>query len=85
MKTYDINPTDNVFNVKEIIKEFKEHGFNVTEKALRHTYDAWRDDFKSGYADVENGYHLFTPCGCNPLSFMVSEYEGKDWQITYTC
>ena len=39
---------------------------------------------KSGYRDEKNGYHLFTPCGCNPLSFRVSSLEPElDWQITY--
>ena len=65
--------------------EFYEHGFHVTLEALAHNYEAWYNDMKSGYLDEENGYHLFTPCGCNTLSFRASEDVGEDWQTTYTC
>lgn len=70
--------------IDRIVREFKDHGFNVTKKAIRHNYEAWLSDFKSGYRDERRGYHLFTPCGCNPLSFRVSSlFEESDWQITY--
>lgn len=74
-------------NVQSIINKFKKQGFNVTEKAILHNFYAWRCDFKSGYRDEENGYHLFSPCGCNPLSFRVSSLHKacKDWQTTYIC
>lgn len=64
---------------------FKRHGFDVTDKALEHNYGCWRDDLKSGFRDEENGYHLFTPCGCNPLSFTATKLNGKCdyWQKTY--
>lgn len=65
--------------------EFYKHGFDVTLEAIAHNYEAWCRDLKSGYLDEENRYHLFTPCGCNMLSFRASEYVGKDWQTTYTC
>jgi len=70
-----------------ILKEFRDNGYNVTEEALRHNYDAWEIDSKSGYRDEENGYHLFTPCGCNPLAFRLTTLHpfSEDWQITYTC
>ena len=73
--------------IKSILKEFAEHGFNVTRKALMHNYEAWLYDEKSGYRDEENGYHLFSPCGCNPLSFRASSLDERcaDWQTTYTC
>ncbi len=65
-------------------EEFRNHGFNVTADAIRHNYNAWLADHKSGYRDQENGYHLFTPCGCNPLSFRVASIEPElDWQWTY--
>lgn len=90
MKEYTITP--NSYLVEEsqfdgIIAEFKEHGFNVTKEALLHNYYAWCGDYKSGYRDDENGYHLFTPCGCNPLRFSCTslEYGCKIWQKTYTC
>ena len=65
--------------------EFYINGFDVTLEAIAHNYEAWCRDMKSGYLDKENGYHLFTPCGCNTLSFRASEYVGEDWQTTYTC
>lgn len=69
---------------RKICEEFKEHGFAVTEEAVRHNFDAWLADFKSGYRDEKNGYHLFTPCGCNPLSFRASSLDERlDWQKTY--
>jgi len=68
----------------KIIAEFREHGFNVTVEALRHNYSAWLGDLKSGYRDEKNGYFLFTPCGCNPLSFRASSLDSRlDWQTTY--
>ena len=70
--------------IKEIQAEFKEYGFDVTEKAIHHNWNAWRSDLKSGYRDEKNGYHLFTPCGCNPLSFRATSLEPElDWQETY--
>lgn len=79
-----VNPS-NVPNFRKIQKEFKDNGFNVTIEALEHNFSAWLGDLKSGYRDEENGYHLFTPCGCNPLSFRASELhpQFEDWQITY--
>lgn len=70
--------------IRKFIQEFKEHGFNVTRDAIIHNFSCWMGDLKSGYRDEKNGYHLFTPCGCNPLSFRVSSLEPElDWQITY--
>ena len=68
-----------------IMEEFAQAGFNVTWEALYHNYSAWLGDLKSGYRDEKNGYHLFSPCGCNPLSFRVSELRDdcSDWQTTY--
>ena len=73
--------------IKYTIKKFKENGFNVTEEAIRHNFNAWVLDMKSGYRDNENGYHLFSPCGCNPLSFRATTLheECEDWQQTYEC
>lgn len=69
---------------EKIIAEFKEHGFNVTFEALKHNYSAWLGNLKSGYRDEENGYHLFTPCGANPLSFRATSLDNRlDWQTTY--
>lgn len=71
------------FDVKEVIKEFKTNGFNVTEEAIIHNFEAWKSDYKSGYKDESNGYFLFTPCGCNELSFNATELINEDWQETY--
>lgn len=66
-------------------EEFAQAGFPVTWEALYHNYSAWLGDLKSGYRDEKNGYHLFTPCGCNPLSFHATSLHEKcsDWQTTY--
>lgn len=76
--------TDEIIN--NILLEFRLQEFNVTREALLHNYDAWRNDLKSGYRDDKNGYHLFTPCGCNTLSFRASRLcDDLDWQKTYMC
>ena len=87
-RSYDVYPED--FDLSEqdyldIIKEFEKNGFNVTLEALKHNYRAWFFDAKSGYRDEENGYHLFSPCGCNPLSFRATTLhkQCEDWQTTY--
>ena len=91
-KTYDIDLPYNRFDdininkvCNSVIKQFKKNGFNVTREAIIHNYSAWLGDMKSGYRDENNGYHLFSPCGCNPLSFRATSLHEKcaDWQITY--
>jgi hypothetical protein len=74
-------------DINLIIAKFKENGFNVTKEAIQHNFEAWRYDMKSGYRDEVNNYHLFSPCGCNPLSFRVTTLhkQCEDWQTTYTC
>ena len=71
--------------IQSIINKFKKNGFNVTREAIIHNFSCWLGDMKSGYRDEENGYHLFSPCGCNPLSFRASTLHPKcaDWQTTY--
>ena len=73
--------------INKIIKFFKDNGYNVTEAAIRHQLYSWKDDYKSGYRDETNGYHLFSPCGCNPLSIRLSTLHRlcEDWQETYFC
>jgi hypothetical protein len=72
--------------VKEICKEFKEHGFNVTEHAVLTNFANWQSGYKCGYRDDANGYHLFTPCGLNPFSLTATTLvDGVDWQKTYLC
>lgn len=89
-KSFDIDFNENdKRSIDEVIqytiKKFKENGFNVTEEAIRHNFNAWVLDMKSGYRDNENGYHLFSPCGCNPLSFRATTLheQCEDWQQTY--
>ena len=71
--------------IARIIKKFKKNGFNVTAEAIKHNYEAYRIDHKSGYRDEVNGYHLFSPCGCNDLSFCATDLceQSDDWQVTY--
>lgn len=80
-------PTLSDSKIKKIIAEFKKNGFNITKEAILHNYDAWRYDMKSGYRDEVNNYHLFSPCGCNPLSFRATTLhkQCEDWQTTYIC
>ena len=72
-------------SIRKVQAEFAQHGFNVSREAIKHNYEAWLSDQKSGYRDEDNNYHLFTPCGCNPLSFMATTLESltRDWQDTY--
>lgn len=86
--SYDIN-LGNRFDldekIEDVMREFSEHRFNVTKAAIMHNYVAWLADMKSGYRDVENGYHLFSPCGCNPFSLTATTLHPscEDWQHTY--
>ena len=70
---------------KYVAYHFKKQGFNVTVEALMHNYHAWLNDMKSGYRDEKNGYHLFSPCGHNSLSFSATTLHElcKNWQTTY--
>lgn len=73
-------------DIREIQKEFKEHGFNVSEHAIKTQFTNWQSGYKSGYRDEANGYHLFTPCGLNPFSLTATTLvDGVDWQDTYWC
>lgn len=70
--------------IRAIIDEFRKNGFNVTREAIIHNYSAWCDDLKSGFRDEKNGYHLFSPCGCNSLNFSATSLcEVLSWQETY--
>lgn len=73
-------------SVDTVIKKFKKQGFNVTKEAIEHNFNAYLLGGKSGYRDEKNGYHLFTPCFLNPLSFRLSTLNKNcDWQTTYIC
>lgn len=74
-------------DVPGIVKYFKDRGLNVSTKAIRHNYKAWRAGYKSGYRDEANGTHVFSPCGGNPFNIHVSSLhpDCTDWQKTYTC
>lgn len=67
--------------LKNIRKQFKNNGFKVSEKVILDNYFAWKNDLKSGFRDNRNKYHLFTPCGCNPLSFRATTLHPicADW------
>lgn len=82
MKKYCIYNAEKM-TFKEIIDEFRANGFNVTEEAIEHNVKAHYADLKSGYLDKENGYFLYTPCGCNPLNIYVEELNGEYYQKTY--
>lgn len=81
--TYKTFP--NKISIKRIKAFFKKQGYNVTEEAIMHNFNAYIRDRKSGYRDEKNGYHLFTPCCHNPLSFRLTTLNKNcDWQTTYT-
>lgn len=70
--------------IRGIIEEFGNNGFKVTREALVHNFRAWYSDRKSGFRDEKNGYHLFTPCGCNSLRFSATTLcDDLNWQTTY--
>ena len=72
--------------IDDIVSYFREHGYKVTRKAIKHNLKAYFMDMKSGYRDEINNYHIFTPCSCNPLSFrLTSLNRNTDWQTTYIC
>ena len=87
-KSYDIDFSEGMRlltpeKARAVVQEFKEHGFNVTMDAVMHNFAAWNADYKSGYRGED--FHLFTPCGCNPLSFRATTLHPscQDWQTTY--
>lgn len=61
----------------EIQAAFVNAGFDVSEEALWHNYNAWYDDMKSNFVQ-ENGLQIFTPCRCNPLSFCARKVGKGD-------
>ncbi len=70
--------------IERICNKFRKNGFNVTPDAIKHNYHAWLGDLKSGYRDEQNGYHLFSPCGCNALRFSATNLlPCLDWQTNY--
>lgn len=88
--TYEIiDKTYKIFNdhisIPKLQAFFRKHGYNVTEDAIKHNLICYMANTKSGYRDDENGYHLFTPCRANYLSFRLTSLNDncKDWQKTY--
>lgn len=72
-----------IYNAAAVVAFAAKKGFNVSEEAVRHNLDAWNSDCKSGYRD--SIYHVFSPCGCNPLRYTLTRLsEGcESWQKTY--
>ena len=66
-----------------LVDLFNDYGFKVTNEMIYHNTTAWVGDYKSGYRGVS--CHLFTPCGCNILSFLANKLSkaNKSWQVTY--
>lgn len=81
----ELRITQNEVDVQDldaVVSYAKEHGFNVEREMLEYNLAAWENDHKSGCRGSE--CHVFTPCGCNPLSFTISKLdEIVDWQTTY--
>lgn len=66
---------------KEAAEIAKKIGLDLPEEAFAENFDAWKNDYKSGY--IYGDFHIFSPCGCNPLRFSVSLNVGLDWQKDY--
>jgi len=54
---------------------------NVTAEELDHNFMAWRGDYKSQVITADKQFAVFTPCGCNDLSFTA--YAAKADDKTY--
>ena len=88
MDVYTDDPDiEEKISTDEIVKFFHGNGYNVTKEAVNWCVENWKIGFKSGYLDQENGYHLFSPCGGNPLSIRLTTLNPlcDDWQTTYWC
>lgn len=79
----DITSDDvDLHDFQAVVAYAKERGFNIEREALEHNFKCWEMDYKSGYRGKE--CHVFTPCGCNPLSYGISKLDDRvDWQTTY--
>lgn len=66
---------------KEAAEIAREIGLDLPEEAFSENFDAWKNDYKSGH--ICGDFHIFSPCGCNPLRFSVSLNVGLDWQKEY--
>lgn len=66
---------------KEAAEIAKKIGLDLPEEAFSKNFDAWKNDYKSGH--IYGDFHIFSPCGCNPLRFSVSLNVGLDWQKEY--
>lgn len=63
---------------KEAAEIAQKIGLDLPEEAFAENFDAWKNDYKSGH--IYGDFHIFSPCGCNPLRFSVSLNVGLDWQ-----
>ena len=66
---------------KEAAEIAQKIGLDLPEEAFAKNFDAWKNDYKSGH--IYGDFHIFSPCGCNPLRFSVSLNVGLDWQKEY--
>lgn len=64
-----------------IAAQFAKKGVNVTADELEHNFMAWRGDYKSQVVTADKKFAIFTPCGCNDLSFTA--YMAKADSETY--
>lgn len=64
-----------------IAAQFAKKGVNVTAEELEHNFMAWRGDYKSQVVTADKQFAIFTPCGCNDLSFTA--YVAKADSETY--
>lgn len=82
--TYDdilVAEIEFVSGPKEAAEIARKIGLDLPEEAFAENFDAWKNDYKSGH--IYGDFHIFSPCGCNPLRFSVSLNVGLDWQKEY--
>lgn len=72
-----------VAGLPKVVELFKAKGIDVTTEELEHNYMAWRNDYKSQIVTADGKHAIFTPCGCNDLSFTA--YVAKADSQTYVC
>ena len=73
------------FDLETLRREMEERGIPYDEDAVANNWDAWRQDFKSGYVSEKTGMFYFTPCGHNAFRVTVEKHIGADYQTTYEC
>lgn len=76
------------YECEYICDYFESKGLKVSEDAIMWCRSAWKDGWKSGYRDDENGVYVRCAYGIdNPCNIWVYELHPtcESWQKTYIC